>query len=178
MGISNNKYARFALYSITILLIYYIISGIKNEIVIHNKEIFEYPIYEAFDDPTVILIKVFTDVSIILGIILVIIIQTLKNRIVGKQRHYLMTLILLKCFEMLVFISISFLFLHGMIDDIFEETSFILVFAVFHSVGYFIFVPVLYYCIVYFKWNNKKRLNEYTRNGKKDENLEEHVLHC
>ena len=177
MGVSNNKYVRYSFCFLTIILIYYIMNGIKNEIVNHNKEIFEYPIYEAFDDPTVILIKIFTDASIVLGIIFIIIIKTLKYGIVERQKLYWMILILFKCLEMLVFVFVSFLFLHGMIDDIFEETSFILAFAVFHSFGYLSFVPILYYLIIYLNWN-KKHSKEYTTNGKREENLEEHVLHC
>ena len=177
MGVSNNKYVRLSLYFLTIILIYYIMSGIKNEIVNHNKEIFEYPIYEALDDPTVILIKIFTDASIVLGITFIIIIKTLKYGIVERQTLYLMTLILLKCLEELVFVFVSFLFLHGMIDDIFEETSFILVFAVFHSFGYLSFVPILYHFIIYSS-SNKKHPKKNATNGKREENLEDNVLHC
>ena len=63
IAIMNNKYVRFSCYVIIVISIYYIIRAIKTEIENHNKEIFEYPIYEALDDPTVILVKFFTEVS-------------------------------------------------------------------------------------------------------------------
>ena len=177
MGVSNNKYVRFSFCFLTIILIYYIMNGIKNEIVNHNKEIFEYPIYEAFDDVTVILIKIFTDVCIIFSIILTIIVRTFKRRQLEKQNMFMIFSIiatLLKCFDMLLFVIISYLFLHGMIDEMFEETSSVLMFAVFHSFGYFICVPTLYYCVGNLNWTTKSTKS---KNRNQEEDLD-CILHC
>ena len=173
----NNRYVRVTFCALIILFIYYIINGIKTAIEEHQKEIFEYPIYEAFDDVTVILIKVFTDVCIIFSIILTIIVRTFKRRQLEKQNMFMILSIiatLLKCFDMLLFVIISFLFLHGVIDEMFEETSSVLMFAVFHSIGYFISVPTLYHCVGNLNWTTKSAK---LKNRNQEEEVD-YIFHC
>ena len=180
MAVMNNRYVRFSCYVIIVISIYYIIRAIKTEIENHNKEIFEYPIYEALDDPTIILIKFFTDVCIIVGIIFSIILRKLKNGSIEKLKHLLffgIVSILFKCFDMLLFVVSSALFLHGILDELFEETSSVLMFAVFHSIGYLIFVPITYLCVNNVIW--KRTYSKHCVNkGYEEGKLEDNVLRC
>ena len=178
MAVMNNKYVRFSCYVIIGIAIFHIIRGIKTEIENHNKEIFEYPIYEALDDPTVILVKFFTDVCIIVGIIFSIILRKLKN--VSQEKHksllfFGMVSVLFKCFDMLLFVVSSFLFMHGILDEMFQETSSILMFAVFHSIGYLIFVPISYFCVNNVIWK-RTYSKHFVNKGYEEGKLEDNVL--
>ena len=180
MAVMNNKYVRFSCYVIIGIAIFHIIRGIKTEIENHNKEIFEYPIYEALDDPTVILVKFFTDVCIIVGIIFSIILRKIKN--VSQEKHksllfFGMVSVLFKCFDMLLFVVSSALFLHGILDEMFEETSSVLMFAVFHSVGYLIFVPISYFCVNNVIWK-RTYSKHFVNKGYEEGKLEDNVLRC
>ena len=180
MAVMNNKYVRFSCYVIIGIAIFHIIRGIKTEIENHNKEIFEYPIYEALDDPTVILVKFFTDVCIIVGIIFSIILRKLKN--VSQEKHksllfFGMVSVLFKCFDMLLFVVLSFLFMHGILDEMFQETSSILMFAVFHSIGYLIFVPISYFCVNNVIWK-RTYSKHFVNKGYEEGKLEDNVLRC
>ena len=154
MATWKNKSVRLASTIFAIALICYSINKAFNIIIFefvewtNQKGIFEYPIYEAIDDPTIVLLKVSIDVLIIVCS-LIRLLRTSKN----KNQRFMVVLILLKCFDILIFVFGAGLMLHNLIDNIFEETSSIFMFAVFLSTGYWVFC-LLIYC--FWKFRNEK----------------------
>ena len=103
-----------------------------------------------------------------------------KNGSLEKHKHLLffgIVSILFKCFDMLLFVVSSTLFLHGILDEMFEETSSVLMFAVFHSVGYLIFVPISYFCVNTVIWKQTYSTH-FVNKGYEEGKLEDNILRC
>ena len=159
-------YFRILLLTLIFTLVCYLVNtfskdyGMNVVTSINRKEIFDYPLYEAMDDLTIILVKVFIDVLMIL---LCVLNQLFKRQRSGKRQTFGISLILLKCIDVLLFVIISWLFVHGWIDDMFDETSTVLGFSVFLSIGYCVFVSFLYclMCLRHRKSSNRDTFMEY-----------------
>ena len=156
----KNKSVRITSTIFVIAMICYAINKAFNMIIIDLVEltnqngILDYPIYEAIDDPTIVLLKVSIDVLIIVCI-LIKLLRASKN----KNQRFVVILILLKCFDILLFIFGAGLMLHGLIDNIFEDTSCIFILAVFLSTGYWV-LSLLIFCFWMFR--HKKNINSAT----------------
>ena len=166
MVILRSIYFRILLFSLIFTLVCYLVNtfskdyGMNVVTSMNRKEIFDYPLYEAMDDLTIILVKVFIDVLMIL---LCVLNQFFKRQRSGKRQTFGISLILLKCIDVLLFVIISWLFVHGWIDDMFDETSTVFGVSVFLSIGYFVFVSFLYclMCLRHRKSSNRDTFMEY-----------------
>ena len=142
MAIGGNRYLRYITIScITVVLP--ILLKISNVHYLFHK-------YLGFDDISIILLKVFMDICVLLCFMLCLFWINKKR----KCFFLIAPFIVLKCLDIFVFVIGATLFLkYGTAQNIFEDTSMILVLAVILYIGYWSSVLFLYVFVTFYKTN-------------------------